>query len=276
MAAPTHRGRSRYTLGLLILSALTLLTLDFQGFGPLETAQNGLRSAFSPVRSIGNAVSRPVTNGAQGLFNYGELEAENSELRLRIAELEGQSFQTQVDQDELERLKDQAGLDSVGDIPVEIAEVVSGPLGNFSGQSVEINKGKLDGVRDGMPVITSAGLVGRVLEAGRNRSTVQLITDPDFTVGIRVTADGEVGLAHGDGAGSPDQITVDQGISDGVSVGDLIITSGGRTSRFPPGLAIGIVSDVIDKDRGLELKVALQANPTDIGFVNVVLYEAAE
>ena len=157
-----------------------------------------------------------------------------------------------------------------------MAEVVSGPLGNFAGQSIEINKGKLDGVQDGMPVVTGAGLVGRVLEAGRTRSTVQLITDPDFTVGIRVTADGEVGLAHGDGAGSPQQITVDQGISDGVSVGDLIITSGGRTSRFPPGLAVGIVSDVIDQDRGLELKVALNANPTDVGFVNVVLYEIEE
>ncbi len=276
MAAPTQRGRSWYTIGLLVLTALTLLTLDFRGFGPLETAQSGLRNVFAPVRSVGDAISDPITNGADGLFNYGELEAENAELRARIAELEGQAFQTQVEEDELERIRDVAGLESVLDIPVLLAEVVSGPLGNFSGQSVEINKGKLDGIRDGMPVVTGSGLVGRVLEAGRNRSTVQLITDPEFTVGIRVTADGEVGLAHGDGAGSPRQMTVDQGISDGVSVGDLIITSGGRTSRFPPGLAIGTVSDVIDKDRGLELKVALNANPTDIGFVNVVLYEAAE
>lgn len=276
MAAPTHRGRPWYTVALLILTALTLLTLDLRGFGPLESAQTGVRSAFSPLRSAASALTEPVTNGAEGLFNYGDLEAENAVLRQRIAELEGQAFQTEVDLDELEILRREAGLGSIGEIPVELAEVVSGPLGNFAGQSIEINKGKLDGVQDGMPVVTGAGLVGRVLEAGRTRSTVQLITDPDFTVGIRVTADGEVGLAHGDGAGSPQQITVDQGISDGVSVGDLIITSGGRTSRFPPGLAVGIVSDVIDQDRGLELKVALNANPTDVGFVNVVLYEIEE
>ncbi len=276
MAAPAHRGRSWYTIGLLVLTALTLLTLDFRGFGPLESAQNTARGVFGPARSVGDAVTTPVTNGLDGLFNYGELEDRNAELEARIAELEGEIFATQVDADELARLKAELGLESIDDIPVQVAQVVSGPLGNFSGNTVEIDRGKLDGIRDGMPVITGAGLVGRVLSAGRNRSTVQLITDTEFTVGVRITQDGEVGLAHGDGAGSPDQITIDQGISGSVSVGDLVITSGGRTSRFPPGLAIGIVSDVIKKDRGLELKVALNADPANIGFVNVVQFAPQE
>ncbi len=279
MAAPTHRGRSWYTLALLALTALTLFTLDFRGFGPLESVQSGLRSAFSPVRSAGESITKPISNGAEGLFNYGDLEEENARLEARIAELEGRIFQIDAEEAELKRLKAELGLDYVGDLPTVIAEVITGPVGNFASQSVDINRGTADGITEGMPVVTGAGLVGRVTRADRSRAVVQLIIDAEFTVGVRIASEtnpDEIGLGHGDGPGSPRQITVDQGIDLGIAVGDLVVTSGGRTSLFPPGLPIGVVSDVIEKDRGLELKVELNAAPDQIGFVNVVLFEAEE
>lgn len=276
MAAPTQGGRTWYTLGLLVLTALTLLTLDFRGFGPIESVQSTARNIFSPARSFGAAITTPIANGFEGVFNYGNLEQENAELRERIASLEGQSFQDEVDRDELEQLRRELGLDFLEDQTVLAAQVITGPVGNFASLSVEIDRGSSDGVREGMPVVTGSGLVGRVSRVDDSRALVQLITDEDFTVGVRITDRDEVGLAHGDGPGSPRNITVDQGIKASVAVGDLVVTSGGRTSRFPPGLPIGTVSDVISKDRGLELKVELNSAPEAIGFVNIVLFEAED
>ncbi|MEE9415660.1 MAG: rod shape-determining protein MreC [Acidimicrobiales bacterium] len=276
MAAPTQGGRTWYTLGLLVLSALTLLTLDFRGFGPIESAQGAARDIFSPVRSVGAAITKPISNGFEGLFNYGDLERENAELRALIAQFEGESFQEDVDRFELEQIRRELSLDYLDGQDVLAAEVITGPVGNFASLSVEIDRGSSDGVREGMPVVTGSGLVGRVSRVDSKRSLVQLITDADFTVGVRITDRDEVGLAHGNGSGSPRSITVDQGIKQSVAVGDLVVTSGGRSSRFPPGLLIGIVSNVIPKDRGLELEVELNTAPAAIGFVNVVLFEVEE
>src|SRR3546814_13507955 len=73
-------------------------------------------------------------------------------------------------------------IDWVGDVPTTAARVVAGAPSNFS-HTVEIDKGTDDGVREGMPVITGAGLAGKVVQARGGRPTVQLITDPASTNG---------------------------------------------------------------------------------------------
>ena len=62
MASVRRGGRTRYRLALLVLTALTLLTLDFRGVGPLQSAQHGARDALDPVRRGLATVFRPVTN----------------------------------------------------------------------------------------------------------------------------------------------------------------------------------------------------------------------
>ena len=69
-------------------------------------------------------------------------------------------------------------------------------------REVEIDRGTDAGVDKGMPVVTGAGLVGRVVEASKRRATVLLITDLSSNIGVRLTASGDVGVAKGAGAGN--------------------------------------------------------------------------
>src|SRR5690606_37361323 len=94
--------------------------------------------------------------------------------------------------------KEALDLPDLGGVPTQVARVTSGPIGNFDAHVVEISKGSSSGVRPGMAVMTNAGLVGRVVEADGNRSTVQLVSAPDFAVGVRIG--GEVALARGTGS----------------------------------------------------------------------------
>ena len=81
------------------------------------------------------------------------------------------------------------------------ARVLSSDPSNFS-HTIDISKGSDDGLKVGMPVVNGAGLVGRIVQVTPNRSTVQLITDPDFLVGVRLLgSDLATGTAHGQGQG---------------------------------------------------------------------------
>ena len=86
------RGRARSRLMLLVLSAVTLLSLDFRGFGPLTTVQRGLRSVLSPVRAGVDTVLRPITDAGRGVFDYGSLKDENQRLREANEQLKGQKI----------------------------------------------------------------------------------------------------------------------------------------------------------------------------------------
>ena len=73
---------TRFTLVLLILTSITLLTLDFRGFGPIDSVRSAVldgvraRSATSPATRF-----RPVGNVWNGAFDYDDLKRENEALR---------------------------------------------------------------------------------------------------------------------------------------------------------------------------------------------------
>ena len=50
-----------------------------------------------------------------------------------------------------------------------------------------------------MPVVTGAGLVGRVVDVSKLRAIVRLVTDPNLDVGIRSPPTGDTGVARGNG-----------------------------------------------------------------------------
>ena len=81
-------------------------------------------------------------------------------------------------------LKSELGLPTLSGIERVKAEVVSGAPSNFD-QTITINQGERRGIKVGMPVITSGGLVGRVEQVTARQSVVRLLSDPESTVGVR-------------------------------------------------------------------------------------------
>ena len=81
------RRRSRFTLVLLVLTSITVLTLDFRGSGAVDGARGGASTVFGPVRDVGAAIGRPFANAWNGVFGYGDLATENEALRERLEQL---------------------------------------------------------------------------------------------------------------------------------------------------------------------------------------------
>ena len=141
-------------------------------FSPLRGAAETVPSPFSQRvarRSPTTATSRPrTTTCAQ-----------------QLEELEGDAVLEEDAASQLAELLEQQDLEWVGDIDTTTARVLSSDPSNFS-HTIDISKGSDDGLKVGMPVVNGAGLVGRIVQVTPSRSTVQLITDPDFLVGVRL------------------------------------------------------------------------------------------
>jgi rod shape-determining protein MreC len=274
VALSRRNGRSRATLLFLVLTSVTVITLDFRddGSGVIGAVRNVAADALSPVREAADVVLSPVGDAFSGVTGYGSLEETNDELRARIAELEGTELRRAEAEAQLRELLRLNELEYLGDIPTVAARVVSAPVSNFE-QTIELNRGTADGVDVDMPVITGAGLVGRVVQASGQRSVVRLVTDPSSSVGVRLARSGETGIAEGRGA----RRTLSVGfIEVGVQLRsrEIAVTSGleGGSDLYPPGIPVGRVVRSETPPGELEQQVDLEpvADLVHLRYVKVL------
>lgn len=276
MAGPQRRPRRR-TIAVLVLLSITVLTLDFRGVGVIDGARELSGTVFEPLRSGADWAATPLQNMWHGVTDYGDVRGENERLRARIEELEGQQVIDEVAATQYPELLELVDIPWVGSINTAAAQVISEPVSNFS-YVIDIDKGSDAGIKVGMPVVTGAGLVGRISLVASNRSQVQLITDPEFRVGVRIVATQELGTARGRGIG--ETLRVETGIypDDAPEEGVKLTTSGLDRSVFPPSIPIGEVVSIRDAKGGLVLDLFAEpfADLDRLNFVNVLLWEGLE
>ena len=269
----SRSGRSRFTLLLLVLTSVTVLTLDFRGSGVVDDLRGGAATAFGPVREAGSWVGRPFADAWNGIFGYDELRSENEDLRARIDELEGERAQAEDVLRQMEEIEELDDLARWTSLPSVVARVTGGGLSNFQ-HTVELDKGSDQGLAVGMPVVTGAGLVGRLVQVTGTRSVVQLVSDPSWSFGIRLARSGTIGIGHGTGEGEP--LVIDEGIERQVDVNhrETVTTSGFIDSVFPPDIPVGRVADlgVAPDQLSQVITVDLLADLDDLTYVRVLAW----
>ena len=270
-------GRSRLTIALLVLTSLALLTLDFRDAAIVQSARRTAGNVFSPLRGAAETVSEPFSNAWNGITRYGDLQSENEELRRQIEELEGRPVLEEDAAQQLAELLEQQELEWVGAIPTTATRVLSGSPSNFS-HTVDISKGSNDGIKVGMPVVNGAGLVGRVALVTNDRSTVQLITDPDFAVGIRLLSSQVTGTARGQGSGEDliADTNLEPDADDLPKPGTSVTTSGIDRAAFPASIPVGKVRSINESSGGLTIDLVIRpmADTENLAFLTVLLWEA--
>ncbi|HEX5615933.1 MAG TPA: rod shape-determining protein MreC [Acidimicrobiia bacterium] len=247
--------RRRYVLLLLVLTAITLITLDRRSDdeGPLGVVGRVAHHVVNPIVSGVDWVADPVGDWFAGVFDGGSLKDENDELRDRVDELERELDEVDSALEENRQFKDLLALPITDDIDRVYARVIAGAPGNFE-QTLTLNKGSADGIVEDMPVIAARGLVGRVIEVWGNGSKVLLLTDPRSGVGVRLVPSRVTGVAQGR-AGS-DTLALQIGDVDiDIAEGDQAETSGLEGSTYPPNLPVGAVGAVAREPGGTGQRV---------------------
>jgi rod shape-determining protein MreC len=272
MAISSPTG-SRTRFAVLVLASVTLLTVGLREAPVVREVREAASVVLDPVDGALDTVTAPVRNAWHGVTDYDDLLRENDELRAQAEAADAQAVRTSDAERQLSELSASLDLPWAGNVQTATARVMSGPRSNFS-HAVEIDKGTDDGVAVGMPVVTGAGLVGRVSQATGGSSTVELLTDPEFRVGVRLSTTGDLGTARGQGRRDP--LSVDSAIKPSAKVakGTGVVTSGVDRSAYPPGIPVGTVASTREGSGGLALDLDVDplVDVDQLSYVTVMLW----
>jgi rod shape-determining protein MreC len=123
-------------------------------------------------------------------------------------------------------------------------------------RSIIIDKGTDDGVRVGMPVESSRGLVGRVFRTTNRSAQVILITDNSSAIPARLGNSRATGLLRGGGLGGT--LVMDWiDLKYQVVVGEVALTSG-LGGEFPQDIVVGRVIEVSRREAELSQRAIIQ------------------
>lgn len=271
-----YRGsrRRRSVLVLLVLTSITLITLDVRGSGgAIGSVRNGARDALAPVQRAVDDIFTPVGDWFDGVIHRGALERDNVKLRRELADARGQAAQAKSLVDENQQLKALDHLTFLGGVSTVAADVVQGTPGNFE-STVAIDRGTDGGVRAGMPVVAGDGLVGRITQASRRQATVQLLTDADSGIAVRLQVSDAPAVADGHTGSALLSLNF---VSPDVTVtkGELVFTAGLDNGAFPAGIPVGKVVSVSKNANSLtqEISVKPLVDVSRISFVRVMRWE---
>lgn len=170
---------------LLALTSVILVTLDLRGSAAVGGVRSLFGAVFRPVESVTRVVVRPVENAWHGITNYTDVVQENRRLKDLVAYGEGAKIGAVASIREAQELLALNGLPTLAGINSCTAQVVGDSPSNFA-QTVEINRGSECGIKVGMPVLNAAGLIGKVTDVYQKRSVVMLITDPNYSLAVKV------------------------------------------------------------------------------------------
>ena len=242
----SRRSRSsQFRLALLVLTSLVLITLDARTEGgAIDTARGAVLDVLGPLRSNTAKIFEPIGEAWEAVTSYDELEAHNALLRAKLTEIQNSVLEVGEIERERESLLALLGArDRVAHVGRRTARVIDAPVSNYQ-RTLELDKGSRDGITVGMPVETGAGVIGRISNVSVTRSQVELLTDPNFDVGVRMVRSGDDGIASGRGHNEDLEVSFIE-LDTVVIPGETVVTSGFQGSTFPEGLLIGTVVDVV-------------------------------
>ena len=233
------RGPSlQLRLFLAVIISIAAIVADSR-FGVFSHVRVYLSSLVSPLQYMANApgtlldtMSTQVQTRAGLIEQTKQQEQQLFTLRSRLLKMDHLEHENQ-------RLRELLGSPVHKESRKMVAELLSVDSDPFSHQ-VLINKGALDGVYNGQPVINDQGVIGQVLHVGSTTSRVLLITDSSHGIPVRVLRNDLRAIASG--SGELDKLELrNLPRNTDVQVGDLLVTSG-LGGRFPEGYPVATVT----------------------------------
>ena len=260
--------RARLILAMLLLTAFTLITLDYRsgGGGPLRSIGNAV---FGPVERAATAVARPIGSFFSGLGHLNSYKSENNRLKAQNQRLLEQLRLTDADRAHLAAAEKLLNLAGRAQFRIVAARVIAygSSLGFESTATIDV--GSQDGIKSNQTVISGDGLVGKTLDVGPSTSTILLGNDPEFTAGARLEG-AALHVGHVDGGGRNPMTFTLLGTQAHLAVGDRLVTYASIGNRpFVPEVPIGHIVKVVPTP-GQLFSSGVVASYVDFSSVDIV------
>ncbi|AXX58692.1 Rod shape-determining protein MreC [Vibrio vulnificus] len=215
-----------------------------------------LNSLVAPIQYTAN-LPRSMFDGVYERFSTRQSLLEgNQNLKREVLRLRSDLLLLEQYKEENQRLRKLLGSSFVRDEKKMVAEVMAVDTSPYRHQVV-IDKGRIDGVYIGQPVINEKGIVGQITFVAAHNSRVLLLSDAKNAIPVQVVRNDIRVIASGNG--DIDEIQLEHiPTSTDIQVDDLLVTSG-LGGVYPEGYPVAYVTSV-EHDTRREF-AAIKAKP---------------
>ena len=242
---------------LLILN-LVLLSIQIEDSSGTTLLKTWALRIQSPVLTAGDMVFGSVKRIWHNYIWLVGAREENRRLKETVSRLSILNRSYEEERQENERLRNLLAISELASEDTGFYTVgarVSARAPEFLANILYIDRGSKHGVSVNAPVLSGNVIVGRVLLAAEYYSQVQLITNPDASIGAMLDESRTPGVLTGDG----DALLIMNYISNTlpVKVGELVLSSG-LDGIFPKGIMLGTV---VVSERGNDIFREIKVKP---------------
>jgi rod shape-determining protein MreC len=187
--------RTRLVLGVLLIVAIALITLDFKDGGDSPARSVGA-DIFGPIERVTHDVTDPVASVFDSITGGPSAQGTIATLQRQNAELRAELSAAQLSKTARQQLAQLLQMDAGGYRIVPANVIAAG--GDFS-DTVTLDAGSKDGIKPDETVLNGSGFVGTVTQVSADTSTVLLADDASSVVGVQMAGSGEIGDVAGTG-----------------------------------------------------------------------------
>lgn len=208
--------------------------------GQISPIDSVVRLVQSPIANITSTIVEKTSGLIRGAMSGDELKYENERLKRQLNSMLLYTERESRLEAEINSLRALNGLGATYQREKIIADIT----GYFpASHTLKIAAGSSKGIKEGMPVVSSEGLIGRVQAVSKNESQVILVTSSAFLIGAIATAHNPppAGLLKGENA--PTLVMTLQSSESSIGSADMIYTTG-FSPLIPRGIAIGRVLSI--------------------------------
>jgi rod shape-determining protein MreC len=242
-----YKNRSIIMVAVAAIIIIVIIAVTSLDRGQVTGPENIVGIITKPVMQALTGIVNSIRNSVTGLAEIGSLKETNERLNQQIITLRAQVREVEALTQENQRLREMLDFkETHSEFDLIGCGIAGKSPDNTSGVFI-INKGSEHGVLKNMPVVTSNGLVGKVIETGGNWAKVLPLNDQRSSVSILVNRTRDTGILKGNisfeltGSVAPEAAIVE---------GDDIVTSG-MGGIYPKGLYIGRISSISTEESQL-------------------------
>lgn len=274
----TNKYPLRYIILVVIIFFLLLMAIfsyTLKTDRKLNVVESLIRDTITGVSKVFYIPINYVVNLFDDFNELNNVKKENDLLRNELTKIDSINTQNIELKRQLKMLQEELNIEySLTDYEYLNATITSRNIG-FWYNTITIDKGSYNGVREDMIVINSKGLIGRVVSTTNFTSSVKLITTNDTNNKLSVLVTNSdyslYGLLYN--YNIEDGVLEVEGISNTeiVNINDLVYTSG-MGGIFPSGILIGTVSAIDTDAYGLSkiIKVKPAVDFSSLNYVTVL------
>ena len=224
-----------------IALSVALIVLDYR-FKSFSGVRVYLNSAVVPLQYLANLPSEAMHWTARALASKQRLLEENDALTHQAVLISEERLRFQFIKQENDRLRAMLGSTERQDVRKMVAELMAIDNNPYSHQ-ILIDKGALDGVYAGQPVLDEHGIAGQVVQVASTNSRILLISDITHGTPARLKRNGVRVIVSGSGA-LTELVIEHVAHSTDIQQGDLLLASG-LGNVFPEGYPVAVVTSVV-------------------------------